>query len=759
MPEGKPLRDYRHSRAVVIGTWEYTYLPSIPAVGNSLRRMEGLLTGPLCGWPQDRLLVLPNEPGPGDLPDQLITAFEGVTGVALFYYVGHGQIDADGQLCLSLTGSRTEPSRRATTSLPFQAVRRALLDSRAIIKIVILDCCFAGLASHPANTLAASTADAQAADTLADIASCPGAYVMGASGPYATAWYDTDPDTTLPLTYFTGYLADLVEAGMPDESEFLRLHPLFRQLRENLEGDSRPVPFARNTDAGREFIFARNAAPPGNHRDADAELLRLTRRLAEAEAREQALIAEFAARTIELDQLREQARRPDTDTERRPLRDAIKEAERKLGETATARAAAAGTAAAARRELPAPPRASPPEHPSSQTARAGHPAPTPKPRRPVTVLALLILLAGLAFGLYRLTHGDTPRSSLSTGGNSPGRSTTSPPGHPSSSPSSQETSTAGLAGTRILTTPHSGFVVGVAVRSDRGIVAAAFDFGTTRIWKLPALGAPATVTDDGTSDVGTEVVIYGAAFSPDGKTLAAGGAGGTIYLVNLATGRHIFTLHDPASITSANVVRLAFSGDSQTLAVGDSQGNIYLWNVSTRQRTGDVLHDPGGSSINSLALAPDDKTLAEDDEYNGSTYLWNVSTGQRAGTLRYPGTSTDGIINSLAFSPDSQTLAAGAQDGSVYLWNVAAGHSVTLQGPTNLPANAVTFSPAGGTLAVGGDGGALGGEVVLWNTLTRKAAAPLYDKAAIIESVAFSNDGKILAAGDGNGATYLWPVR
>jgi hypothetical protein len=46
----------------------------------------------ICGRRAARLLVLPNEPGPGDLPDQLITAFEGVTGVALLYYVGHGQI-------------------------------------------------------------------------------------------------------------------------------------------------------------------------------------------------------------------------------------------------------------------------------------------------------------------------------------------------------------------------------------------------------------------------------------------------------------------------------------------------------------------------------------------------------------------------------------------------------------------------------------------------------------------------------------------
>jgi hypothetical protein len=68
-----------------------------------------------------------NERGPGDLPDRLITSFEEAADVALFYCVGHGQIDLTNQLCLGLAGSRTEANRRAATSLPFEAVRRAML--------------------------------------------------------------------------------------------------------------------------------------------------------------------------------------------------------------------------------------------------------------------------------------------------------------------------------------------------------------------------------------------------------------------------------------------------------------------------------------------------------------------------------------------------------------------------------------------------------------------------------------------------------
>ena len=121
MADSSPLHEYSSSQAVVMGTWDYFHLPPVPAVANSLDRMAALLTGPWCDWPQDRVITVENERDPGGLPDRLITAFEKVTGIALFYYAGHGQIDLDDQLCLGLTGSRLEPNRRAATSLPFHA--------------------------------------------------------------------------------------------------------------------------------------------------------------------------------------------------------------------------------------------------------------------------------------------------------------------------------------------------------------------------------------------------------------------------------------------------------------------------------------------------------------------------------------------------------------------------------------------------------------------------------------------------------------
>jgi hypothetical protein len=350
-----PLREYSRSRAVIMGTSEYSSLPNLPAALNSLDRMVGLLTGPLCGWPVDRVALLANEPGPGDLPDRLITSFEDATDIALFYYVGHGQIDLANQLCLGLVGSRTEANRRAATSLPFEAIRRAMLDSPAVTKIVILDCCFAGLASLPTNSLAASS------DDVLDRTAGSGAYTMAASAAYSPAWFETSPDAVRPQTFFTQYLVDLVEAGIPGQPAGLRLHALFVRLRDTLARDNRPVPVERSVDAARDFVFAHNSAPLEVQRDLDREVTELSRRLAEAEAsravaeaardqarlsaeaRERALRAEIAERTSELEHLKQQARSSPAMPagKRQELDEAIDEAQRLLDETTTAHVAAA----------------------------------------------------------------------------------------------------------------------------------------------------------------------------------------------------------------------------------------------------------------------------------------------------------------------------------------------------------------------------------------------------------------------------------
>ena len=57
MTEKSTLRDYKRSRAVLIGTSDYVHLPGVPAAANSLERMVSLLSSDLCGWPPEKISV------------------------------------------------------------------------------------------------------------------------------------------------------------------------------------------------------------------------------------------------------------------------------------------------------------------------------------------------------------------------------------------------------------------------------------------------------------------------------------------------------------------------------------------------------------------------------------------------------------------------------------------------------------------------------------------------------------------------------
>lgn len=249
MPDGG--LDLARSRAVLIGTGTYGYLPPVPAARHSLARMRSLLTGELCGWPAGNVSVFADERNPGSLPHTLVELFLDAQDVALFYFVGHGQVDPDDSLCLALVDSRTEAELRRTTSLPFDSIRYALRLSRASVKIVILDCCYAGLAAQP--TLSAGD--------LSDLTRGTGAYTLAAAGEFSRAWFETDETLTAPQTYFTKYLADVIERGIPGHGPQLTLEPIFHEAAEALARDGKPVPTSRASGHAARLLFARNAAP------------------------------------------------------------------------------------------------------------------------------------------------------------------------------------------------------------------------------------------------------------------------------------------------------------------------------------------------------------------------------------------------------------------------------------------------------------------------------------------------------------------
>ncbi|MFD4775283.1 hypothetical protein ACFWNU_15805, partial [Streptomyces sp. NPDC058427] len=139
-----------------------------------------------------------------------------------------------------------------------------------------------------------------------------------------------------------------------------------------------------------------------------------------------------------------------------------------------------------------------------------------------------------------------------------------------------------------------------------------------------------------------------------------------------------------------------------------------------------------------------------------------------------------GYVHTVAYSPDGHMLAAGnLHQNLVRLWDVSdPGRPVALGRPVPMDRSvnsirSLAFSPNGRVLAVGGhtshngDAGS-GGIVDLWSLTSpshpvllgrpKSPAVQGFDAATSIESLAFSPDGRTLAAAWGAGLVSLWDV-
>ncbi len=235
--------------------------------------------------------------------------------------------------------------------------------------------------------------------------------------------------------------------------------------------------------------------------------------------------------------------------------------------------------------------------------------------------------------------------------------------------------------------------------------------------------------------------VASVAFSPDGRTLAAGDGSGHIGLWDTGRDRRIATLAEGGTVNS-----VAFSPDGRTLASDDGSGRIDLWDLATRRRTATLSE---GSPVTSVAFSPDGRTLAAGD-VGDNLGLWNVATGRRTATL-FERSAAD----SVAFSPDGRVLAVGDFSGDIGLWNVATGQETAalVAGRAGDSVYSVAFSPDGRTLAAGD----VNGDIGLWNVPARRRIATLAEGTSV-DSVAFSRDGRTLAAGDVTGHVVLWDV-
>jgi WD40 repeat protein len=274
---------------------------------------------------------------------------------------------------------------------------------------------------------------------------------------------------------------------------------------------------------------------------------------------------------------------------------------------------------------------------------------------------------------------------------------------------------------------HGAEVLRVDLAPDGKWVSSDSEDGTTRLWQLRAEPFDQLAKAFG--------VVAALATSPDERVVVAGGDRSTALLW---TGDRRTALPGHAE----GVTAVAVSADGRHAAAGGKDHKIHIWEVATGA-AGPVL-DASATPI-SLAMTRDGRQVVA-SHAGGDIRVWDVGTR----TSRTLATIRDAI--SPALSPDDRTVAVGERDGSLSLFAIEGGPARRLAG--SVMVDFVQFSPDGRHVA---GGSSAKGLVRIWDVTTGKSRE-LEGRKGGVESLAFSRDGRWLAAASTSGDVGLWEV-
>jgi WD40 repeat protein len=239
--------------------------------------------------------------------------------------------------------------------------------------------------------------------------------------------------------------------------------------------------------------------------------------------------------------------------------------------------------------------------------------------------------------------------------------------------------------------------------------------------------------------------VGGLSLSRDGKTLVVAGGDGRIRFVDMATGKVQRTLTAHTNV----IYRATLSPDEKLLASSSRDRTARIWDVAT----GRELQKLAGfrCSVKAVAFSPDGQKLAASGN-DGMLKLWDVKTGAELKSLVHINSADiDMATYSFVFSRDGKKIYAGNGDGTISEWDigdVASGKETRVWRAHDNSAFKLVFSPDYRLLASLGDG-----VVKLWDTSTwREVLSFSMIRTAGVSShsssIAFSHDGKLIAASD-----------
>ncbi|HUH02405.1 MAG TPA: WD40 repeat domain-containing protein, partial [Kofleriaceae bacterium] len=239
-------------------------------------------------------------------------------------------------------------------------------------------------------------------------------------------------------------------------------------------------------------------------------------------------------------------------------------------------------------------------------------------------------------------------------------------------------------------------------------------------------------------------VLHAVAVSPDGARLATGSQSGVVTEWDVASGTRVRELRGGGS----PILALDLSGDGRQLATGSLDGTVKSWDLA-RPREMRVFA-AARDWVNDVGFSADGARLAVVSGMGPSTVqVWDVA---RASALRT--IDRDEATRSIALSPEGGTVVVPGK--TTELWDVDGGErTASLDNPLYVSGGIVAMNPAGTTLALTG-----AARVRWWQLPAAGVTGDAHEPdGEMLWSLAWSDDGALLAAGNNAGVVRLWDAR
>ncbi|NEO00261.1 MAG: WD40 repeat domain-containing protein [Moorea sp. SIO3I7] len=203
-------------------------------------------------------------------------------------------------------------------------------------------------------------------------------------------------------------------------------------------------------------------------------------------------------------------------------------------------------------------------------------------------------------------------------------------------------------------------------------------------------------------------------------------------------------------ISSTTVILTMATGIVYPVTLGRSHSQQPLLAQSWQEAQLTQLISGHRSDVNSLAISPDSQTLISSSK-DKTIKFWNLRDGRLQKTIK----DFTRTPSSLVISADGKRLAA-ATERQINIWNLETGAPPrTLKGHTGI-VRSIAISPDGKILVSGSPDKT----VMVWDLLTGKTLGTITEHSDWVTAVAISPDGKHLvsASGGSDRSIKIWDL-